>query len=182
MCIRDRIIKRECPGAKISGGVSNVSFSFRGNNKVREAMHSVFLYHAIQKGMDMGIVNAGMMEVYDEIPKDLVVLLENAIFNKTESATDDLISYAETIKGDGKTRVVDLSWREESVQKRIEYALVKGITEFIEEDAEEARVSLASPLSVIEGPLMDGMNVVGDLFGAGKMFLPQVVKLSLIHI
>ena len=170
------IIKRECPGAKISGGVSNVSFSFRGNNKVREAMHSVFLYHAIQKGMDMGIVNAGMMEVYDEIPKDLVVLLENAIFNKTESATDDLISYAETIKGDGKTRVVDLSWREESVQKRIEYALVKGITEFIEEDAEEARVSLASPLSVIEGPLMDGMNVVGDLFGAGKMFLPQVVK------
>jgi len=170
------IIKRECPGTKISGGVSNVSFSFRGNNRVREAMHSVFLYHAIQKGMDMGIVNAGMMEVYDEIPDDLVTLLENAIFNKTETATDDLIAYAETIKGGGKTRVVDLSWRERPVTKRIEHALVKGITEYIIEDAEEARVSLSSPLSVIEGPLMDGMNVVGDLFGAGKMFLPQVVK------
>ena len=170
------IIKRECPGAKISGGVSNVSFSFRGNNRVREAMHSVFLYHAIQKGMDMGIVNAGMMEVYDEVPDELVELLENAIFNKTESATDDLISYAETIKGNGKERVVDLSWREKPVQKRIEYALGKGLTEYIEADAEEARIFLSSPLSVIEGPLMDGMNVVGDLFGAGKMFLPQVVK------
>jgi len=170
------IIKRECPGAKISGGVSNVSFSFRGNNRVREAMHSVFLYHAIQKGMDMGIVNAGMMEVYDEIPDELVTLLENAIFNKTDSATDDLISYAETIKGGGKERVVDLSWRESPVEKRIEHALIKGITEYIVEDAEEARVTLSSPLSVIEGPLMDGMNVVGDLFGAGKMFLPQVVK------
>ncbi len=170
------LIKKECPGVKISGGVSNVSFSFRGNNKVREAMHSVFLYHAINKGMDMGIVNAGMMEIYDEIPKELVTLLENAIFNKTDTATDDLITYAEQIKGDGKTRVVDLSWREAPVTKRIEHALVKGITEYIDADAEEARQELNSPLSVIEGPLMDGMNVVGDLFGAGKMFLPQVVK------
>ncbi len=170
------LIKRECPGAKISGGVSNVSFSFRGNNKIREAMHSVFLYHAINKGLDMGIVNAGMMEIYDEIPDELVTLLENAIFNKTDTATDDLITYAEQVKGGGKTRVVDLSWREASVTKRIEHALVKGITEYIDEDAEAARIELNSPLSVIEGPLMDGMNVVGDLFGAGKMFLPQVVK------
>ncbi len=170
------LIKDACPGAKISGGVSNVSFSFRGNNMVREAMHTVFLYHAIKKGMDMGIVNAGMMEIYDEIPKDLVVLLENAIFNRTETSTEDLIDYADKVKGGGKERVVDLSWRETPVTKRIEHALVKGITEFIIEDAEEARVELKSPLSVIEGPLMDGMNVVGDLFGAGKMFLPQVVK------
>ncbi len=170
------LIKKECPGAKISGGVSNVSFSFRGNNKVREAMHSVFLYHAIKKGMDMGIVNAGMMEIYDEIPKELITLLENAIFNRTETATDDLITYAEQVKGGGKTRVVDLSWREAPVTKRIEHALVKGITEYIDADAEEARQELNSPLLVIEGPLMDGMNVVGDLFGAGKMFLPQVVK------
>ena len=170
------IIKRECPGVKISGGVSNISFSFRGNNRVREAMHSVFLYHAIQKGMDMGIVNAGMMEVYDEIPDELVELIENVLFNKNDTATDDLISYAEKVKGDGKTRVADLSWREASVSKRIEHALVKGITEYIEADAEEARTTLKSPLSVIEGPLMDGMNVVGDLFGSGKMFLPQVVK------
>jgi len=170
------IIKRECPGAKISGGVSNISFSFRGNNVIREAMHTVFLYHAIQKGMDMGIVNAGMMEVYDEIPKELVKLLEDAIFNRTDTATEDLIAYAERVKGGGKKREVDLSWRESSVGERISHALVKGITEFIEADAEEARQTLNSPLTVIEGPLMDGMNVVGDLFGAGKMFLPQVVK------
>lgn len=169
-------IKKACPGAKISGGVSNISFSFRGNNTVREAMHTVFLYHAIKKGMDMGIVNAGMMEIYDEIPPDLVKLLEDAIFNRTETATDDLIEYAENVKGQGKVRKQDLSWREQSVQKRIEHSLVKGITDYIEEDAEEARVTLSSPLLVIEGPLMDGMNVVGDLFGAGKMFLPQVVK------
>jgi len=170
------LIKEACPGVKISGGVSNVSFSFRGNNMVREAMHTVFLYHAINNGMDMGIVNAGMMEIYDEIPKELVKLLEDAIFNRTESSTDDLIAYADKVKGGGKVREVDLSWREAPVEKRIEHALVKGITEFIEEDAEFARISLESPLKVIEGPLMDGMNVVGDLFGSGKMFLPQVVK------
>ncbi len=170
------LIKAKCPGAKISGGVSNLSFSFRGNNTVREAMHTVFLYHAIQKGMDMGIVNAGMMEIYDEIPPDLVRLIEDAIFNRTDTATEDLINYAEHIKGGGKKRVIDLSWREQPVGKRIEHALVKGITQFIEEDAEAARKELKSPLLVIEGPLMDGMNVVGDLFGAGKMFLPQVVK------
>ena len=170
------IIKRECPGALISGGVSNVSFSFRGNNVIREAMHTVFLYHAIQKGMDMGIVNAGMMEVYDEIPNPLVKLLEDAIFNRTDTATEDLIAYAENVKGGGKKREVDLTWREASVRERISHALVKGLTEFIVEDAEEARQELGSPLLVIEGPLMDGMSVVGDLFGAGKMFLPQVVK------
>ncbi len=170
------IIKKECPGAKVSGGVSNISFSFRGNNKVREAMHSVFLYHTIKKGMDMGIVNAGMMDIYDEIPEELVTLLEDAIFNRTETATEDLIKYAEKIKGGGKERVIDLSWREGPVEERIEHALVKGVTEYIEEDAEEARQKLNSPLAVIEGPLMDGMNVVGDLFGEGKMFLPQVVK------
>lgn len=170
------IIKRECPGVKISGGVSNISFSFRGNNLVREAMHSVFLYHAIKKGMDMGIVNAGMMEIYDEIPKELVRLIEDCIFDRNPDATENLINYAENLKGDGKQREVDLSWRNTSVSKRIEHALVKGITEFIEIDAEEARKELFSPLKVIEGPLMDGMNVVGDLFGEGKMFLPQVVK------
>ena len=170
------IIKRECPGAKISGGVSNLSFSFRGNNVIREAMHTVFLYHAIQKGMDMGIVNAGMMEIYDEIPPELIGLIEDAIFNKTPDSTDKLIEYAQGIKGGGKVLVKDLKWRDAPVEKRIEHALVKGITEYIEEDAEAARVKLASPLKVIEGPLMDGMNVVGDLFGAGKMFLPQVVK------
>ncbi|MEL6123689.1 MAG: methionine synthase, partial [Bacteroidota bacterium] len=170
------IIKRECPGAKISGGVSNISFSFRGNNAVREAMHSVFLYHAIQRGMDMGIVNAGMMEVYDEIAPELVSLLEDAIFNRTDTATEDLIAYAENVKSSGKKREVDLSWREKPVAERIAHALVKGITEYIDEDAEEARQHFPRPLHVIEGPLMDGMNIVGDLFGAGKMFLPQVVK------
>ena len=170
------LIKAACPGAKISGGVSNVSFSFRGNNAIREAMHSVFLYHAIKEGMDMGIVNAGMMEIYDEINPDLVQLLEDVIFDRSADATDRLIEYAESVKGSGKKREVDLSWREKPVEKRIEYALVKGITEYIEEDADKARVHLKSPLKVIEGPLMDGMNVVGDLFGAGKMFLPQVVK------
>ncbi len=169
-------IKRTCPGVKISGGVSNLSFSFRGNDKVREAMHSVFLYYAIKQGMDMGIVNAGMMEIYDEIPRDLRDLVEDVIFNRNPDATDKLIVYAETVKGGGKTAEKDVAWRDQSVTKRIEHALVKGITEFIEEDAEEARVLLASPLKVIEGPLMDGMNVVGDLFGEGKMFLPQVVK------
>ena len=171
-----RQIKKECPGAKISGGVSNISFSFRGNNAVREAMHTAFLYHAIKAGMDMGIVNAGMMEVYEEIPKDLLVLVEDVLFNRTENATDALTSYAENISGGGKVRKKDLSWREKDVEGRLVHALVKGITEYIEEDTEEARQKYPSPLSVIEGPLMDGMNVVGDLFGDGKMFLPQVVK------
>ncbi|MCB0661947.1 MAG: methionine synthase [Saprospiraceae bacterium] len=172
-----RQIKALCPGAKISGGVSNLSFSFRGNNVVREAMHAAFLYHAIQAGMDMGIVNAGMIEVYEEIPKDLLELVEDVLFNKREDATERLTAYAENVKSDGGRKIQkDLTWREESVVKRLEHSLVKGITEFIEEDVEEARQTLDSPLQVIEGPLMDGMNVVGDLFGAGKMFLPQVVK------
>ena len=171
-----RKIKEVCPGAKISGGVSNISFSFRGNNVVREAMHSAFLYHAIQAGMDMGIVNAGMMEVYEEIPKPLLKLVEDVLFNRSENATDALTDYAETVKGKGKELKKDLSWRNQPVEKRLSHALIRGITEFIEEDTEEARLSYPSPLSVIEGPLMSGMNIVGDLFGEGKMFLPQVVK------
>ncbi len=169
-------IKRQCPGAKVSGGVSNLSFSFRGNNVVREAIHSAFLYHAIRAGMDMGIVNAGMIQVYEDIPKDLLERVEDLIFNRREDATERLMEHAATITGGGKKRVVDLSWRENSVQKRLEHALVHGIVDFIEGDTEEARQEYARPLEVIEGPLMDGMRVVGDLFGAGKMFLPQVVK------
>lgn len=171
-----RQIKAICPGAKISGGVSNISFSFRGNNVVREAMHSAFLYHAIKAGMDMGIVNAGMVEVYEEIPKDLLKLVEDVLFNRTENATDALTEYAENVKGGGKKRVQDLSWREKPLEERLAYSLVKGITAFIEEDTELARQKLPRALNVIEGPLMDGMNIVGDLFGSGKMFLPQVVK------
>jgi len=171
-----RKIKEVCPGALISGGVSNISFSFRGNNAVREAMHSAFLYHAIQAGMDMGIVNAGMMEIYEDIPKDLLSLVENVLFNKSNSATEELTDYAARVKGGGKKLERDLSWREQSVEKRLEYSLVKGIDDFIVEDTEEARATREKSLHVIEGPLMDGMNVVGDLFGSGKMFLPQVVK------
>lgn len=172
-----RQIKARCPGAKVSGGVSNISFSFRGNNTVREAMHSAFLYHAVKAGMDMGIVNAGMMEIYDDIPKELLQRVEDVLFNRREDATERLTEFAESIKGDGgRTMKKDLAWREWPLGKRIEHALVKGITEFIEADAEEARQTLPAPLDVIEGPLMDGMNVVGDLFGSGKMFLPQVVK------
>ncbi len=171
-----REIKATCPGVKISGGVSNISFSFRGNNAVREAMHTAFLYHAIKAGMDMGIVNAGMMEVYQEIPKKLLTLVEDVLFNRTKNATEALVEYAETISRGGKVRVKDLSWRENTVEDRLSHALVKGITEFIDEDTEEARQKYPSPLNVIEGPLMDGMNIVGDLFGEGKMFLPQVVK------
>ena len=171
-----RQIKARCPGAKISGGVSNISFSFRGNNHVREAMHSAFLFHAIQAGMDMGIVNAGMLEVYEEIPKELLVLVEDVLFNRRPDSTERLTEYAERVKGQGKKKIVDLSWRDNTVEKRLQHSLVKGITEFIIEDTEEARQKLPAPLQVIEGPLMDGMNVVGDLFGAGKMFLPQVVK------
>jgi 5-methyltetrahydrofolate--homocysteine methyltransferase len=172
-----RMIKATCPGAKISGGVSNISFSFRGNNVVREAMHSAFLYHAIKAGMDMGIVNAGMIEVYEEIPKELLERVEDVLFNRHPDATERLTDFAEGFKGEaGKALKKDLSWRKEPLEKRLEHALIKGITEFIVEDVEEARQKLPAPLNVIEGPLMDGMNVVGDLFGSGKMFLPQVVK------
>jgi len=171
-----RQIKKLCPGAKVSGGVSNISFSFRGNNAVREAMHSAFLFHAIKAGMDMGIVNAGLIEVYEEIPKDLLVLVENVLFNKKETATEELTDYAERVKGGGKKMVRDLSWREGTVEERLTHSLVRGITEYIEEDTEECRKKHPKSLHVIEGPLMDGMNVVGNLFGEGKMFLPQVVK------
>ena len=169
-------IKRLCPGAMISGGVSNLSFSFRGNNRVREAMHASFLYHAVSKGMDMGIVNAGMMEVYEEVPADLMTLVEDVIFDRKPEATEALTDYAEKVKSQGKQMERDLSWREAPVEERIAHALVKGLTEFIVEDTEEARLKYPTALEVIEGPLMDGMNIVGDLFGSGKMFLPQVVK------
>ncbi|MDE2028239.1 MAG: methionine synthase, partial [Candidatus Omnitrophica bacterium] len=172
-----RRIKASCPGCLISGGVSNVSFSFRGNDPVREAMHSAFLFHGIKAGMDMGIVNAGMISVYDEIPKDLLELIEDVLFNRKPEATEHLVAFAETIKDRGaKKQEEDLSWRKLPVEKRLSHALVKGIVDFIESDTEEARRKSARPLDVIEGPLMDGMNIVGDLFGAGKMFLPQVVK------
>ncbi len=171
-----RQIKELCPGAKVSGGVSNISFSFRGNNAVREAMHAAFLYHAVNAGMDMGIVNAGMMEVYSDVPKELLTLVEDVLFNRTENATEALTDYAERVKGGGKQIVKDLSWREKPLKERLTHSLVRGITEFIVEDTEEARLQFEHPLEVIEGPLMDGMNVVGDLFGSGKMFLPQVVK------
>lgn len=169
-------IKENLPGAKVSGGVSNVSFSFRGNNAVREAMHSAFLYHGIQSGMDMGIVNAGMIEVYDEIPKDLLEHVEDVLLNRRSDATERLLAFAEKVKGSGKVKVEDNEWRKTTVEERLKHALVKGIVDYIEEDTEEARQKYDRPLHVIEGPLMDGMNVVGDLFGAGKMFLPQVVK------
>ncbi|TFV97526.1 methionine synthase [Algoriphagus kandeliae] len=169
-------IKENLPGAKVSGGVSNVSFSFRGNNPVREAMHAAFLYHAIHHGMDMGIVNPTMLEVYDDIPKDLLERVEDVLFDRRSDATERLLDFAETVKSSGKKEAVSEAWRNEPVAKRIEHALVKGILDFIIEDTEAARLELNDPLKVIEGPLMDGMNVVGDLFGEGKMFLPQVVK------
>lgn len=169
-------IKENLRGAKVSGGVSNVSFSFRGNNPVREAMHAAFLYHAIQHGMDMGIVNPTMLEVYDDIPKDLLERVEDVLWNRREDATERLLDFAETVKAKDKVEKVNDAWRSESVEKRIEHALVKGIIDYIIEDTEEARLKYGNPLKVIEGPLMDGMNVVGDLFGEGKMFLPQVVK------
>jgi len=173
-----RWIKENLPGAKVSGGVSNISFSFRGNNKVREAMHSAFLFHAIKAGMDMGIVNAGMLEVYEDIPKDMLTKVEDVLLNRHPGATEALVEFAEQFKGvaGAKRAEVDLSWRESSVEKRLEHALLKGITDFIIPDTEEALVKYGVPLKVIEGPLMDGMKVVGDLFGEGKMFLPQVVK------
>ncbi|MFT6815147.1 MAG: 5-methyltetrahydrofolate--homocysteine methyltransferase [Sphingobacteriales bacterium] len=170
-------IKENLPGAKVSGGVSNISFSFRGNDKVREAMHSAFLYHAIRAGLDMGIVNAGMLEVYADIPKDLLELVEDVILNRRDDATERLVNFAESIKDKGgKVQVTDLEWRKLPVSKRLSHSLVKGLVEFIDEDTEEARLASKKPLDVIEGALMDGMNVVGDLFGSGKMFLPQVVK------
>lgn len=169
-------IRENLPGAHVSGGVSNVSFSFRGNDKVREAMHSAFLYHGIQHGMDMGIVNPTMLEVYDDINKELLEYVEDVLLNRRSDATERLLEYAETVKGDGKKREIDLTWRNANVQERLAHALVKGIVEFIDEDVEECRKLFARPIEVIEGPLMDGMNIVGDLFGSGKMFLPQVVK------
>lgn len=171
-----RWIKENLKGANVSGGVSNVSFSFRGNNPVREAMHAAFLYHAIQHGMDMGIVNPTMLEVYDDIPKDLLERVEDVLWNRREDATERLLDFAETVKSKDKKEKVNDAWRSDPVEKRIEHALVKGIIDFIIEDTEEARLKYSNPLKVIEGPLMDGMNVVGDLFGEGKMFLPQVVK------
>jgi len=169
-------IKQNLHGAKVSGGVSNVSFSFRGNDPVREAMHASFLYHAIKHGMDMGIVNPTMLEVYDDIPKELLNRVEDVLFDRSDDATEALLAYAETVKSEGKKEVISEVWRSESVEKRIEHALVKGIIDYVIEDTEEARLKYKNPLKVIEGPLMDGMNVVGDLFGEGKMFLPQVVK------
>jgi 5-methyltetrahydrofolate--homocysteine methyltransferase len=170
------LIKQRCPGARTSGGISNLSFSFRGNDAVREAMHSAFLYHAIRAGLDMGIVNAGQLVVYQDIAADLLELVEDVIFNRRQDATDRLVAFAETVKGKGTKREVDLSWRDAPVEKRLAHALVHGIVDFIEEDTEEARQQADRPLDVIEGPLMDGMKIVGDLFGSGKMFLPQVVK------
>ncbi len=171
-----RRIKATLPLAKVSGGVSNISFSFRGNNAVREAMHSAFLYHAIQAGMDMGIVNAGQLAVYEEIPKDLLELVEDVLLNRRPDATERLITFAEKVKQQEKGPVQEDAWRKGTVEERLSHALVKGNVDFIEADTEEARQKLGKPLLVIEGPLMDGMNVVGDLFGSGKMFLPQVVK------
>jgi 5-methyltetrahydrofolate--homocysteine methyltransferase len=170
------LIKERCPGVRTSGGISNLSFAFRGNDAVREAMHSAFLYHAIRAGLDMGIVNAGQLVVYEDIGPELLELVEDVIFDRREDATERLVEYAGRVRGEGKRREVDLSWREAPVEKRLEHALVHGIVDFIEEDTEEARRRADRPLDVIEGPLMGGMQVVGDLFGDGKMFLPQVVK------
>tara|TARA_B100001059_G_scaffold139517_1_gene139689 strand:+ start:2320 stop:4977 length:2658 start_codon:yes stop_codon:yes gene_type:complete len=171
-----RWIKENLPFAKVSGGISNISFSFRGNNIIREAMHSAFLYHAIKAGLDMGIINAGMIEVYEELPKNILEAVEDVLLNRHADATENLITLAEVVKGDGKKIVKDLSWRDENVYERLKYSLIKGITEYIEDDTEEVRQQLSKPIEVIEGPLMAGMSVVGDLFGSGKMFLPQVVK------
>jgi 5-methyltetrahydrofolate--homocysteine methyltransferase len=171
-----RIIKETCPGVKVSGGISNLSFSFRGNDIVREAIHAAFLYHAIKAGLDMGIVNAGQLAVYEDIPPDLLEHVEDVIFNRRPDATERMVAFADQVKGAGRKREQDLSWRDKPVEERLAYALVHGVVDFIEPDVEEARQKLARPIDVIEGPLMDGMKIVGDLFGAGKMFLPQVVK------
>ena len=172
-----KLIKADMPHTHISGGLSNVSFSFRGNNPVREAMHSAFLYHAIPLGMDMAIVNAGQITVYDDIPDELRDCVEDVLFNRRDDATERLLDIADKYRGSGEaTKKEDPKWREQAVEKRLEHALVHGITDFVVEDTEECRQRAEKPLHVIEGPLMDGMNVVGDLFGDGKMFLPQVVK------
>ncbi len=171
-----KLIKKHLPGAKVSGGVSNLSFSFRGNDRVREAFHAAFLYHAVKAGMDMGIVNAGQLEVYEEVPKDLLEHVEDVLFDRRPDATERMVAFAETVKGGAKKKVEDTTWRNGSVEERIKHALVKGIVEYIVEDVEEARQKYSRPIEVIEGPLMDGMAVVGELFGTGKMFLPQVVK------
>jgi 5-methyltetrahydrofolate--homocysteine methyltransferase len=171
-----RRIKEACPGVKISGGISNLSFSFRGNDVVREAIHSAFLFHAIKAGLDMGIVNAGQLIVYEDIPKDLLEHVEDIIFNRRPDATERMVAFAEQVKGSGTKRATDLAWREGTVETRLAHALVHGVVDFIEVDTEEARQKYGRPLSIIEGPLMDGMKIVGELFGAGKMFLPQVVK------
>src|SRR4030088_1918937 len=171
-----REIKRRFPRVRVSGGVSNLSFSFRGNDRVREATHSAFLYHAIKAGLDMGIVNAGQLTVYEDIPADLKELVEDVIFDRRPDATERLVDFAKNVSGEGTRRELDLGWREAPVEERISHGLVHGIVDFVEVDAEEARLKYGRPLSVIEGPLMDGMKIVGDLFGAGKMFLPQVVK------
>jgi 5-methyltetrahydrofolate--homocysteine methyltransferase len=171
-----RWIKKNLPGARVSGGVSNISFSFRGNNTVREAMHAAFLFHAIRAGLDMGIVNAGQLAVYEEIEPELRERVEDVLLNRRDDATERLVDFAENVKAKGKTPVTDKAWRKEPVQERLKHALVKGITDYIDVDTEEARQKCKRPLDVIEGPLMAGMSVVGDLFGAGKMFLPQVVK------
>ncbi|ROT32188.1 methionine synthase [Micromonospora sp. HM5-17] len=170
------LIKERCPGARTSGGISNLSFAFRGNEVVREAMHSAFLFHAVRAGLDMGIVNAGQLAVYQDIPADLLELVEDVLFDRRPDATDRLVAFASTVSGSGTKRTVDLSWREAPVDERLSYALVHGVVDFIEEDTEEARKQAERPLDVIEGPLMAGMKIVGDLFGSGKMFLPQVVK------
>jgi len=171
-----RIIKARCPGVKVSGGISNLSFSFRGNDVVREAIHSAFLYHAIKAGLDMGIVNAGQLVVYEDIPKDLLERVEDIIFNRRADATERMVEFAATVRGGATKREQDVAWRNATVEQRLSHALVHGVVDFIEQDVEEARQRYARPLDIIEGPLMDGMKVVGDLFGAGKMFLPQVVK------
>jgi 5-methyltetrahydrofolate--homocysteine methyltransferase len=170
------LIKERCPGALVSGGISNLSFAFRGNDHVREAMHAAFLYHAIRNGLDMGIVNAGQLMVYEDIEPELLELVEDVLFDRRPDATERLVEYAGRVKGEATRREVDLSWREAPVEERLSYALVHGVVDYIEEDAEEARQQLDRPLDVIEGPLMAGMGIVGDLFGSGKMFLPQVVK------
>jgi 5-methyltetrahydrofolate--homocysteine methyltransferase len=170
------LIRERCPGVRTSGGISNLSFSFRGNDVVREAMHAVFLYHAIRAGLDMGIVNAGQLAVYEDVDPELLERVEDVIFNRRADATERLVEFAEGVRGEGTKRELDLSWREADVEKRLEHALVHGIVDYVEADTEEARTRFPRPLDVIEGPLMDGMRVVGDLFGSGRMFLPQVVK------
>ena len=169
-------IKARCPGSRTSGGISNLSFSFRGNDRIREAMHSVFLFHAVRAGLDMGIVNAGQLAVYEDLDPEVLEHVEDVVLNRRSDATERLVELAGRISGEGTRRELDLAWREQPVAKRLEHALVHGIVDHVEDDVEEARAQAARPLDVIEGPLMDGMRVVGDLFGSGRMFLPQVVK------